>query len=196
MTDNVELVVLADKDGNPAGTAPKATVHTGDTPLHFAFSNYLLDEHGRLLMTRRALGKTAWPGVWTNSYCGHPGPGESPEQALRRRARQEVGLDPEAVLDVRPILPDFTYRAQDSSGIVEWEICPVYVSRMDTGHRPKPEPSEVDSLAWSDPADLFAAVDAAPFAFSPWLVEQLSHPALRQALVGAVEEDVPHGEEV
>lgn len=195
MNDDVELVVLADENGKPAGTALKATVHTENTPLHFAFSNYLLDEHGRLLMTRRALSKRAWPGVWTNSCCGHPGPGESNEHALRRRASQELGIEPDAIRDVQAVLPQFQYRAVDSSGVVEWEICPVHVSRLATGHRPEPLPEEVDSFEWIDPAELFSAVDAAPFAFSPWLVEQLSHPELRQAIIDLVNEELPAEEE-
>ncbi|MGD7002878.1 isopentenyl-diphosphate Delta-isomerase [Corynebacterium halotolerans] len=195
MTNEVELVVLADENGKPAGTAPKATIHTSHTPLHFAFSNYLLDEHGRLLMTRRALDKQAWPGVWTNSFCGHPGPGESFVAAIHRRATEELGFAPEAIRDVQTILPDFQYRAEDSSGIVEWEICPVHVSRLATGHRPDPVPAEIDSIDWVEPAELFAAVDAAPFAFSPWLVEQLSHPELRQALTDLVDEELPAEEE-
>lgn len=92
MYDDVELVVLASEDGARVGTAPKATVHTADTPLHFAFSCYLLDDEGRLLVTRRALSKTTWPGVWTNSFCGHPGLSETSEDAVARRSVEELGL--------------------------------------------------------------------------------------------------------
>lgn len=185
MIKDVELVVLADDFGHPAGTAPKATIHSTQTPLHFAFSNYLLDERGRLLMTRRALSKITWPGVWTNSFCGHPGPGESNEDAVRRRAAHEVGIPGDAIHEITAILPKFQYRAVDSSGIVEWEICPVHVSRLAAGYKPEPNPEEVDSIAWIAPAELFAAVDAAPFAFSPWVVEQLSDQSLRIALAEA-----------
>ncbi|RNE49597.1 isopentenyl-diphosphate Delta-isomerase [Corynebacterium alimapuense] len=184
MTDEVELVVLADAQGRPAGTAPKATVHSADTPLHFAFSCYLLDAQGRLLMTRRALSKKTWPGVWTNSFCGHPGPGEATAAAIRRRSVQELGFKSEAIAEIVEVLPDFSYRAVDSSGIVEWEICPVFVAKLHEGQGPNQNPEEIDSLAWVDPAALISAVAAAPFTFSPWLVEELAEERLRKALVG------------
>lgn len=184
MTDDVELVVLANDHGEATGTAPKAGIHTGDTPLHFAFSCYLLDAQGQLLMTRRALSKVTWPGVWTNSFCGHPGPGETNEEAVARRSIEELGFAPGAVTDIRVVLPDFRYRAVDSSGIVENEFCPVFVARLVDGEQPSPREEEIDSLAWVNPTELMAAVDAAPFAFSPWLVEELADQRLRDALLG------------
>ena len=72
-----ELVVLLDEHAQPIGTAPKASVHHRETPLHLGFSCYLFDPAGRVLLTQRALSKATWPGVWTNSYCGHPEPSSS-----------------------------------------------------------------------------------------------------------------------
>jgi isopentenyl-diphosphate delta-isomerase len=165
MTD--DLVVLAGADGRPCGTADRATVHTSHTPLHFAFSCHVVHE-GRLLMTRRALSKRTWPGVWTNSFCGHPRPGESVEDAIYRYAQRELGIDIE---DLRCVLPHFRYRAVDSSGVVENEICPVFVAGP-VG-RLHPDPDEVAEYAWSDISDVWTVVERTPWALSPWLVEQV-----------------------
>jgi isopentenyl-diphosphate delta-isomerase len=167
-----ELVCLLDDDGRDVGVELKRSVHTTDTKLHRAFSCHILDADGRTLVTRRALSKATWPGVWTNSVCGHPAPGESFEQAIGRRAAHELGLELSAPAVV---LPDFRYRAVDASGIVENEICPVFIARCRAGAEPlMPNPREVCEWAWVDPQDLERSAAMVPFAFSPWLVLQLS----------------------
>lgn len=168
MREQSELVVLVDDDGTPIGTALKAEVHSAETPLHLAFSCHVFDEHGRVLLTRRALDKRTWPGVWTNSFCGHPAPGEDMAEAIIRRAERELGLQ---LRDVRSALPDFRYRAVDASGVVEHEICPVFTATA-VGD-PQPASDEVAEWAWLEPEALRAAVAATPFAFSPWLGWQL-----------------------
>lgn len=184
MTVSPELVVLVAPDGTATGTAPKATVHTADTPLHLAFSCYVQRESGELLITRRSLHKLTWPGIWTNSMCGHPGPGEDFEAAIARRATVELGLPEDVLVDVRCILPEFSYRATDSSGVVEWEICPVFRATLPEGVDVQPSHLEVDSHTWVSPQDLISAVHSAPFAFSPWMAEQLTNKELRDALLG------------
>lgn len=183
MTASPELVVLVDQAGTATGTAPKATVHTDDTPLHLAFSCYVQRQSGELLITRRSLHKLTWPGIWTNSMCGHPGPGEAFEDAIVRRAGTELGLPEGALIDVTCILPDFSYHATDSSGIVEWEICPVYRAILPDEFDVAPSHLEVDSHTWVRPEDLISAVRSAPFAFSPWMGEQLTHHDLTEALM-------------
>lgn len=168
MAERSEQVVLLDNEGNSVGVADKATVHTESTPLHLAFSCHVFDAAGLLLVTRRALSKVTWAGVWTNSFCGHPGPGEAVEDAIARRAGAELGI---SVGEVTLVLPDFRYRAIDASGIVENEICPVY--RAVTTDAVSANPDEVSEWEWVDPASLTAAASAAPYAFSPWLVWQL-----------------------
>jgi isopentenyl-diphosphate delta-isomerase len=160
--------VLVDSDGTSIGEADKYAVHTTDTALHLAFSCHVYNEAGQLLVTRRALSKLTWPGVWTNSFCGHPGPGESQESAIARRAMYELGI---TVTDVKLVIPNFRYRAVDASGIVENEICPVYTAI--TADAVSPRPDEVAEFAWTDPDTLRDAAVAAPFAFSPWLGWQL-----------------------
>jgi isopentenyl-diphosphate Delta-isomerase len=168
MTDP-ELVVLLDESGAAIGTADKATVHTMDTPLHLAFSCHIFNDNGHVLITRRALSKKTWPGVWTNSACGHPGPGESMEDAIRRRAAHELGLE---LAEVTLVLPDFRYRAIDASGVVENEMCPVFVARA-VGN-PQPLATEVCEWQWVQPESLANAVAETPFVFSPWLVDQMA----------------------
>lgn len=174
-----ELVVLVDESGTPLGTCEKAKVHHRETPRHLAFSCYLTNDHGQVLLTRRALSKQTWPGVWTNSFCGHPAPGESFDDAIRRRAEQELGAE---VSEISSQLPDFSYRAVDASGIVENEICPVFSARLTSAL--KPDPDEVSEWSWIAPEQLSAAVAAAPFAFSPWMREQLPELQRLSSLMG------------
>jgi isopentenyl-diphosphate delta-isomerase len=166
-------VTLLAEDGTAIGILPKNEVHSRETPLHLAFSCYVSDEHGRILVTRRALSKQTWPGVWTNSFCGHPRPDESMMDAVQRRSAQELGL---RLTDVTLAIPDYRYRAVDASGIVENEICPVHTATAVSDIYPNPD--EVSEWAWVEPGALVQAVASAPFAFSPWIREQL--PLLRE----------------
>ncbi len=175
-----DLVVLLDDHDQPCGTAPRARVHTDRTPRHLAFSCYLFDGHGRVLLTRRALAKATWPGTWTNSCCGHPRPGEPGEDAVRRRVGEELG----AALDrLELVLPDFGYRAVDASGIVENEHCPVWAGYLAGTLRP--DPAEVCETAWVAWDDLVRLAASAPALISPWCALQV--PLLDEAMrkVGA-----------
>ncbi len=123
-----------------------------------------------MLLTRRALGKATWPGVWTNSCCGHPRPGEDVGAAVVRRVGEELGLQVELV---RPLLPDYRYTARDAGGIVENEVCPVYLARATT-LAPEPDPAEVMEHRWISWAALRSAAAAAPWLLSPWAAEQVA----------------------
>ncbi|MGK2869997.1 MAG: isopentenyl-diphosphate Delta-isomerase [Mycobacterium sp.] len=162
-----ERVVLLDDAGNSIGTAAKAAVHHADTPLHLGFSCYLFDDTGRVLLTRRALGKKTWPGVWTNSFCGHPAPGEAIIDAVHRRGQQELGA---AIRDVHCVLPDFRYSARAADGTVENEICPVFCALVDGAVNAAPD--EVMDLVWVDWNEVRSAASL-DWAISPWAQTQV-----------------------
>jgi isopentenyl-diphosphate delta-isomerase len=162
-------VVLLDEHGRAIGTADKADVHHDDTPLHLAFSIYLFDEDGQVLVSRRALAKRTFPGVWTNSCCGHPAPGEPLADGVRRRVRQELGVD---VADLRLAVPTFRYRAEQD-GVVENEMCPVFVGRV-VG-QVAPDPTEVEEVHWESWAGFRAGVLDGTRTVSAWCREQVAH---------------------
>ncbi len=158
-----EQVVLVDDAGHGIGLADKALVHGADTPLHLAFSCYIFDAGHRLLLTRRAWHKRTWPGVWTNSCCGHPAPGEPIAEAVRRRTREELGLRLDTVTLV---LPEFRYRAQMPDGTTEHELCPVFVAT--TSEEARPDPAEVAAHRWVAWAEVRSAVLGGSLEVSPW----------------------------
>jgi isopentenyl-diphosphate delta-isomerase len=168
MSGTVEHVVLVSETGEVVGTADKAAVHHASTPLHLAFSCYVLDDADRLLVTRRARDKRTFPGVWTNSCCGHPAPGERLEAAVRRRVRQELGL---ALVDLRLVLPDFRYTAE-MDGVRENELCPVYVARSVS--EVVADPAEVDAWEWVRWAAFRATVLSRERRVSQWCREQVA----------------------
>lgn len=162
-----EEVVLLDETHRPIGSAPKSRIHHADTPLHLAFSLFLFNQHGEMLIQQRAWSKITWPGIWSNACCGHPAPGENPEAAVRRRAHEELGLTLGAI---ECALPDFRYMAS-FQGIRENEVCPVWIGLCNAASI-NWNPTEVAQIAWVDWHE-FAAASAHPagtnFAqFSPW----------------------------
>lgn len=138
-----EQIVLLDDDARPIGAAPKLASHHQNTPLHLAFSVYIFNDKKQLLVTRRALHKKVWPGVWTNSCCGHPAPNEEIAAAIARRVQYELGMK---VDNLRCVLPDYRYTTPPFEGIIENEVCPVYVATANS--EPHPNPTEVDDAKW------------------------------------------------
>ncbi len=165
----MDSVVLLDETGRASGVADKADVHTAQTPLHLAFSCYLFNGAGQFLLTRRAESKRTWPGVWTNTCCGHPLPGEPVPDSVRRRLRQELGI---SAAELRLVLPRFRYRARMANGVTENEVCPVYAAY--SVDRPEPDPAEVAEVRWVDWERFRGQVRAGAQPVSPWCALQLA----------------------
>jgi isopentenyl-diphosphate delta-isomerase len=130
MSAQIENIYFVDKNDVPTGElGEKLTSHDSDTKLHAAFSCYVFNKKGEFLVTQRAHVKKVWHGVWTNSCCGHPFPGESREEAMIRRLEYELGLK---VKNIKLILPEYIYKTPPYNSIIEHEYCPVYVAIADS----------------------------------------------------------------
>jgi isopentenyl-diphosphate delta-isomerase len=194
-TNNTEYVVLLDDEGRAIGSAPKAGVHTADTPLHSALSIFLFDGLGGMLSQRRALTKTTWPGVWSNACCGHPAPGESLLAAAYRRLNEELGLEG---IPLQVALPNFRYQAK-WKGLLENEMCPVLIGILPPDTSIDFNTAEVHDVDWI-PWHAFAAASAAEGSsafdhFSPWSLmearELRESPALRALLTQSARNTKP-----
>ena len=180
---NKELVVFVDESGKPTGeTGPKIDSHNADTKLHRAFSCYVFNTKGELLITKRAAGKKIWPNVWTNSVCGHPGPGESFEDAIARRLEYELGLPP--VDGLTNAVSEYIYKTPPYNGIIEHEYCPIFVGMLDS--LPNPNPDEVGDYKWVSWQWLLNEVakdTQDPGVYSYWMKDQLkllrNHPVIK-----------------
>ncbi|MEW2077777.1 isopentenyl-diphosphate Delta-isomerase [Streptomyces sp. NPDC017966] len=169
------LLELVDEDGVTTGTAEKLAAHQPPGLLHRAFSVFLFDEHGRLLLQQRALGKYHSPGVWSNTCCGHPYPGEAPFAAAARRTFEELGVSPSLLAEAGTV----RYNHPDpASGLVEQEYNHLFVGMVQSS--PRPDPREVASTAFVTPAEL--AERHAEDAFSAWFptVLDAARPAVRE----------------
>ncbi|HEY8471838.1 MAG TPA: isopentenyl-diphosphate Delta-isomerase [Natronosporangium sp.] len=159
------LVELVSDAGDPIGTDTVGQVHRPPGQLHRAFSVMLYDEAGRVLLQRRAAGKTRFASRWSNACCGHPAPGEQLAAAATDRLAAELGLAaPLTEVGV------YAYRADDPvTGLVEREWDHVLVGRVRGDTVFAPDPAEVSEYAWVAPATLDAALAANPDAYTPWL---------------------------
>ena len=178
-----ELVVLVDEQNNVVGTLLKDEVHTTDTPLHRGFSLFLFNAKNELLLTKRSKHKKTFPGLWTNTVCGHPGPDESAVGAAKRRLKDELGIDlkrshlaGQGETPIREVVP-YRYKFVDANGIVENEIRPLLVGfitdmRPHSRYKIYPDPKEVSEWKWMPWEDFLKDIDAQPQQFSPWCREE------------------------
>ncbi|HZI18512.1 MAG TPA: isopentenyl-diphosphate Delta-isomerase [Pyrinomonadaceae bacterium] len=178
MLTHEERVILVDEQDREMGSCEKLRAHL-DGALHRAFSVFVFDAAGRLLLQKRAHGKYHSGGLWSNTACGHPRPGEETAAAARRRLREEMSLD----CELREAF-SFLYRAELAGGLVEHELDHVFVGT--SADEPEPDPSEVEDWEWVMPEELRRSLRDEPARYSRWLKLALEGDALPRlaALVG------------
>lgn len=160
-SDRDELI-LVDHDDRELGYLDKAQCHDGEGMLHRAFSLFVLDDEGRVLLQRRAGDKRLWPGFWSNACCSHPRRGESIADAVGRRAAEELGI----TIHSLEFLYKFEYHARFGDRGSEHELCHVFVARTDDV--PRPNENEIDAWDWCTPTELDHLLVSSPEACTPW----------------------------
>jgi isopentenyl-diphosphate delta-isomerase len=150
------------------GVAPKLDAHL-DGRLHRAVSVVLFDDSGRLLLQRRAPGKYHSGGLWSNTCCGHPRPGETTNDAAQRRLSDELGIDDCVLKGVG----EFLYFARLEGGLVEHELDHVLIGRWNG--LAAPDPSEVAETRWIERDDLMNELETRPTEYTAWLRQVVQH---------------------
>lgn len=156
-----EPLILVDEHDNEIGYRSKSDCHSGRGTLHRAFSIFLFDRAGRVLLQQRAASKPLWPLYWSNSCCSHPRRGENMEEATRRRVVEELGVD--ARLE---FLYKFIYQADFGDAGAEHELCYVYVGTAEGEVRVHPD--EIADWRWVEPGEIDRELAAHPERFTPW----------------------------
>lgn len=160
-----EELILVDRDDREIGFISKADAHDGSGVLHRAFSLFLFNDAGELLLQQRAPGKRLWGGYWSNSCCSHPRRGESLEVATSRRLQDELNFD-----TALEHVYWFCYEARFSEAGSENELCHVYLGR--TSDDLRPNESEIAAVRYVMPAALDAELAAQPESFTPWFKQE------------------------
>jgi isopentenyl-diphosphate Delta-isomerase len=156
-----ELLILVDWDDREVGFLAKGDAHLGRGTLHRAFSLFVFNPAGDLLLQQRAEGKRLWPGYWSNTCCSHPRRGEKMGSAVRRRLQEELGLSADL-----EFLFKFQYQAQYDAQGAENELCWVYAGR--SAEVPRANVHEVAAWRYVSPQALQAEIARAPETFTPW----------------------------
>ena len=156
-----ESLILVDDEDREVGFASKQSCHEGEGILHRAFSAFLFNDAGELLLQQRSELKPLWPLYWSNSCCSHPREGESVNEAVQRRIREELGLSSEL-----KFLYKFSYHARYGNLGSEREMCWVLAGHY-TGDLVV-HPEEIAAVRHISPADLTTEIATEPDRFTPW----------------------------
>lgn len=168
-----EPLILVDESDREIGHLSKGACHDGDGVLHRAFSLFIFNSSGELLLQQRSAEKRLWPLFWSNTCCSHPRRGETMELATQRRLDEELGM----AADVRHLFT-FQYRAPYLDVGTENEMCWVFSGLCD--QEPRPNATEIAAIRWIAPDDLDRELEARPEVFTPWF--KLEWPRVRKSL--------------
>lgn len=157
----MEKVILVDENDKQTGTEEKIKAHENGGRLHRAFSIFIFNSNGDLLLQQRALIKYHFGSLWSNTCCGHPRPGEETIDAAHRRLGEEFGFDTELKENSSLI-----YNADFTNGLTEREFDHSFVGIFDG--QPSPNPEEIEDFKWISLEDLKEDIDKNPEKYTPW----------------------------
>lgn len=157
----MEQVVLVDERDRQVGVEEKIRAHENGGRLHRAFSIFIFNSGGELLLQQRASVKYHFSGLWSNTCCGHPRPGENLESAVHRRLKEEMGFDTE----LREVA-NLIYRAKFCNGLTEWEFDHAFVGVFKG--EPEPNPEEIGDYKWIKIENLKMDIGENPDRYTPW----------------------------
>jgi isopentenyl-diphosphate delta-isomerase len=164
----LDRVILVDEDDHEIGTEDKLAAHRGEGRLHRAISVFVFNSRGDLLLQRRAATKYHFAGLWSNTCCSHPRPGESIADVSKRRLREEMGIS----APLKPVRT-FIYKATDpASSLSEHELVHLVVGQTDMD--PVPDAREVGAWAWESLDQLRKKLAERPSDYTPWFPIGLS----------------------
>lgn len=156
-----ERLILVDADDREIGSLDKAACHDGAGVLHRAFSLFIFDAAGRLLLQQRSAGKRLWPLYWSNSCCSHPRLGETMEEATARRLREELNIGAELEFVYK-----FAYSARFDASGSENELCWVFLGR--TADTVVPNRHEIAAVRTLAPHEIDSELERESARFTPW----------------------------
>ena len=155
-----EMIILVDENDKEIGSEEKIKVHK-EGKLHRAFSIFIFNSEGKMLLQKRAKSKYHSGGLWTNTCCSHPRAGESLNDAVHRRLKEEMGFD----CELKEIF-SFIYKVKFDNNLSEYEYDHVFIGKFDGS--PKPNPDEADSYKWISLDELEKDIKQKPDDYTFW----------------------------
>jgi isopentenyl-diphosphate delta-isomerase len=160
-----EELILVDADDNEVGSSSKAECHDGSGILHRAFSLFLFNDEGQLLLQQRSDTKRLWPGFWSNTICSHPRQGESMEQATQRRLLDELNIESELEFVYK-----FAYQARFGEAGSENELCHVFLGKAPGTIQPND--NEIAAVRFISATDLDREFAEKAETLTPWFQKE------------------------